>query len=321
MIFEKQVINIYKNTLLTRHDADGSVFYFSKSDFPGLLCEESSFTGNKGQRLSAYLYYRDAKRTDRLVIFEHGMGCGHAAYMKEVNLLTEHGYTVFTYDHTGTRCSEGENIGGFSQSLADLDYAIRAIRRMPEYKDTPLSVIGHSWGGFSTMNIPAIYPEITHVVALSGFISTKAIQDQSLGGILKFYRKCVYSLEREALPGYFGYSATDSLKNKATKALIIHSKDDPVVKSEYHFELLRRELAGLPNIEFLELNGKSHNPNYTADAIAYKNSFFQALKKAKKKKMLSTEKEKKDFVSSFDWHRMTAQDMSVWDKIFAFLEK
>ena len=35
---------------------------------------------------------------------------------------------------------------------------------------------------------------------------------------------------------------------------------------------------------------------------------------------LSTEKQKEKFIASYDWNRMTMQDESVWDKIFAFLE-
>ena len=85
MIFEKKILSIYKSIMLVRHDSDGSVFYFSKEDFPGLLSEDLSFRGNNGQKLNGHFYYRDKKRTDKLVFFEHGMGNGHVAYMNEIN--------------------------------------------------------------------------------------------------------------------------------------------------------------------------------------------------------------------------------------------
>lgn len=321
MIFQKLVLGFYRKTLLCRHDPDGTLYYFSKEDFPGLECEEYSFTGDKGQRLAAYLYYRGEKRFDRLIMFEHGMGCGHAAYMQEINVITEHGYTVFTYDHTGTRCSEGENIGGFSQSLSDLDRAVRFVRSMPEYKDSDISVIGHSWGGFSTMNIPAIYPDITHVVALSGFISPRAIQEQFFGGLLKYYRKAAFKLEYESLPDYAEFDARISLKNASTRALIIHSRDDETCLFENHFEALRRALSGCENVEFLALDGKRHNPNYTSDAIAYMRERMSDLRTKLKKKQIVTDEDKAAFVANQDWVRMTKQDEDVWSKIFAFLEK
>ena len=321
MIFEKKILNMYKRIMLVRHDSDGSIFFFSREDFPGLLAEDFSFLGNNKQKLNGHFYYRGQKRTDRLVFFEHGMGNGHVAYMNEINLLTEHGYTVFTYDHTGTRSSEGEHIGGFSQSLADLDHAIKAVRSIPLYREVPISVIGHSWGGFSTMNSPAIDDKITHVIALAGFISVKAIQHQAISGLLKPYRSSVYELEKKTLSSYCTYNALKTLKNTSTKALIIHSKDDPVVSFKQHFEVLRREFGTSDNIEFIELNGKEHNPNYTVDAVKYKNEYFKALKTKKKKKTLSTDEEKQALIDAFDWKRMTAQDMSLWDKIFDFLEK
>ena len=321
MIFEKQIVGMYKKTLLKRHDPDGTLYYFSKEDFPGLCSEEYSFPGHKGQRLAAYLYYRGEKRTDRLIMFEHGMGSGHAAYMQEINKITEQGYTVFTYDHTGTRCSEGENIGGFSQSLSDLDRAYRFVRSMPEYNTADISVIGHSWGGFSTMNIAAIHPEITHAVALAGFISPKAIQEQVFSGFLKFYRKAIFKSELDAFPDYAEFDARKSLKDTKTKVLIIHSKDDPTCHFDNHFGELKKVISDNENVEFLELDGKGHNPNYTEDAVRYKDERMAVLRKMLKKKQLTTDEQKAAFVKSNDWVRMTKQDESVWNKIFDFIEK
>ena len=322
MIFEKKVLGIYKKTLLTRNDPDGTVFYFGKEDFPALSCNDYVFFGDKGQKLSAHIYFKNEKRTDRIVMFEHGMGNGgHTAYMREINLLCEHGYTVFTYDHTGTRDSEGENIGGFSQSLADLDKAVGFVRSMPEYEKADISVVGHSWGGFSTMNITALHPEIKHAVAISGFISPRAIQSQVLGGILKFYRKAIFRSEKDAFPTYADTDARESLKGTKTKVLIIHSRDDKVCRFENHFGELEKVHGTNENVEFLAVDGKGHNPNYTVDALKYKDEFFAALTEKKKKGELATDEAKAEFVGSFDWYKMTEQDMSVWDKILAFLEK
>ena len=321
MIFEKKIVDMYKKTLLKRHDPDGTLFYFSKDDFPGMCAEEYSFSGDKGQPIAAYLYYKGEKRTDRLVMFEHGMGNGHAAYMQEINVLCEHGYTVFTYDHTGTRCSGGDNIGGFSQSLSDLDRAVSFVRSMPEYSDTDISVIGHSWGGFSTMNIAARHPDITHAVALAGFISPKAVQEQFFSGFLKFYRKAIFKDECEKFPDYAMTDARESLKNTKTKVLIIHSRDDKTCHFKNHFEALKSAVSGNENVEFLALDGKGHNPNYTESAVKYKDEMSAVLTAKNKKNALCTDEAKAAFQSSWDWVKMTEQDMDVWQKIFVFLDK
>lgn len=320
MIFEKKVVNLYKKILIHRQDPDGSVFYFSHSDFEGLCREELSFTGDKGQRLQAYLYYKGEKRYDTLVVLEHGMGCGHAAYLREVNQITERGYTVFTYDHTGTLNSEGEDIGGFSQSLADLDRAIDFVHTVKGYEGVRLAVIGHSWGGFSTMNIPALHPEISHVAALSGFISPKAIQEQVLTGLLKFYRKPIFKTELDAFPSYCHFDGRESLKGARTRALIIHSRDDHVCSFDKHFKALEAALSECENVEFLALDGKKHNPTYSDKAVGLLWDFNSALRKKNKKKELTTSEKKAEFAASFDWWAITEQDKGVWDKIFAFIE-
>lgn len=320
MIFEKTILKIYKNTLIKRHDPNGTLFYFGKDDFEGLMCEDFSFLGDRGQRLNGHFYYRGEKRTDRLIIFDHGMGCGHVAYMREIELLVTRGYTVFSYDHTGTRSSEGENIVGFSQSLSDLDFCINAIRAIPEYTNTDISVIGHSWGGFSTMNIPALHPEITHVVALSGFISPKQMQQQVFKGLLSLYRKAVWREEVTPLGKYAEYDARVSLADVPTKALIIHSKDDAVVSFDMHFGELRRTFADDPRISFIEMDGRGHNPNYTDDAKAYESACVRDLRAKMKRKELNTPEAKAQFQASYDWWRMTEQDTLLWDKIVEFLE-
>lgn len=321
MIFEKKVLAYYNKTLLKRHDPDGTLYYFSKDDFPGLSVCEHSFLGDKGQRLAAYVYHRGEIRRDKIIIFEHGMGCGHAAYLREINEITERGYTVFTYDHTGTLRSEGEHIYGFSQSLSDLDRAVRYVRSLEDFKDSDISVIGHSWGGYSTMNITAIHPEISHVVALSGFLSPEVIQAQVLSGLLKFYRKAIYKSECDAFPDYAHYDARSTLKGTRAKALIIHSRDDHTCLFDKQFEVLRAAVGDNKNVEFLAIDGKGHNPNFTYDAVAYRNECIKDLRARLKKKQLSTDEEKAAFVASYDWVRMTEQDKELWDKIFDFISK
>jgi pimeloyl-ACP methyl ester carboxylesterase len=92
--------------------------------------------------------------------------------MKEIERLAHAGYLVFAYDHTGCMESGGEHINGFAQSLADLHSALTVLEKDPSYSAYTFSVVGHSWGGYSTLNIAALHPEITHVVAISGFYFT-----------------------------------------------------------------------------------------------------------------------------------------------------
>ena len=322
MILEKKILAIYEKKLLRRRDPDGRAHLLVKEDFPGLCAKEYSFTGDKGQTLFAYVYHRGEVRHDRLIMLDHGMGCGHSSYLAEIDAITRRGYTVFTYDHTGTHRSGGDSIGGFSQSLSDLDRAVKFVRSLDEFHDSKISVIGHSWGGFSTMNIPALHTDISHVVALSGFISPRVIQNQVSRGLLRIYRPTLYGVEKAALPEYARFDGRESIKAaKNTRALFIHSRDDKTCSFKMHFEELRRALEGEERIEFLAVDKKNHHPQYTCEAVEYKRRFSREMKRRIKNGTLDTDAEKAEFLSSYDRFKLYEQDEKLWDSIFEFLEK
>ena len=309
---------MYKNTLFVRHDDDGTLFYFSALDFPGLKKEPYSFTTKAGHRLNGYFYSYDNAIEGRIVVFDHGMGAGHRAYLKEIEMLARHGYLVYSYDHTGCTESEGESIMGFAGSLADLDSCIAAIKS--DFPEKDISVVGHSWGGFSTLNIAAYHPDIKHVVAMAGFVSVKSMQSQVIPFFLRPFIGCLFKLEEKTNPDYVFASAIDALSDTKAKVLVIHSSDDKTVSFKRHFERLRRALLGKSNVRFLELSGKDHNPNYTHDAVKYKNDFFKVYSAKRKAGELNSDEAKAEFKASYDWERMTAQDESVWSEIFSTLD-
>ena len=153
MILLNQIEKIYNKQVLTRFKDYGTVYYFSEKDFPGMKKIPFAFRGNTGQKLQGYFYSYDKPIANKLIIFDHGMGGGHRSYFREIETLAKKGYLVFSYDHTGCMESEGENTRGFAQSLNDLDCCVKALKKVDFLKGFDISVIGHSWGGFSSMNI------------------------------------------------------------------------------------------------------------------------------------------------------------------------
>ena len=321
MLFEKYIVNTFKKQMYNRCDDTGVAYYFSADDFEGLNKESFVFKANAGHNLQGYFYWYENPMENRLVIFEHGMGGGHRSYMREIETIAKKGYLVFAYDHTGCMESGGESPNGFAQSLSDLDCAVSAIKATGRFKGEEITVIGHSWGGFSTQNIAALHPDLKNVVAMCGFSSVERMVNQHFSGLLKGYAKAIYNLEKSSNPEYVKYDAVETLANTDVKALILHSADDSLVKKECHFDVMQKALADKENVTFWLVEGKGHNPNYTADAVKYKDAFFATLTEKLKKKQLETDAQKKEFVSSYDWWAMTVQDMEVWEKIFEFIEK
>ena len=320
MIFEKKVVNIYKGMAYTRCDDNGTAFYFSAKNFEGLRCEAYPFEASKGHKLSGYLYSYSDPIENRIIVFDHGFGGGHTAYMKEIEMLCHHGYLVFAYDHTGCMESGGESPNGMAQSLCDLNDCLRALKSDSRFTEYDFSVMGHSWGGFSTLNISALHPNISHIVALSGFVSVNMLVNTFFGRLLKPYRKAVMRLEESSNPEFIKYNAIETLSNSNVKALLIYSDNDMLCKKEVHYDSLKNALEGRENIDFLLEYGKGHNPNYTVDAVTYLGEYIDAKNKLTKRKKLETDEQKREFLSSFDWDRMTKQDSAVWQKIFECLD-
>ncbi len=318
MIFHKAIENIYKAQMFARCDDKGIAHYYSYKDFPGLSAESYTFKSSLGHVMQGCFYGYDEADCERLLIFEHGFGGGHRSYMKEIEKLCSAGYRVFAYDHTGCMESGGEGARGFSQSLRDLDDCIKALKADESVNTENITVIGHSWGGFSTLNIAALHPDVKKIVVLCGFRSVEKIIEQNFSGALKGYRKYIYKLEEKSNPEYIGYDAIETLKDFSGEALLIYSDNDRLVRRGFHYDTLFEALSKRDNIKFMLLSGKGHNPNYTSDAVACLGELAARTKKEVPK--LKTAEEKEKFKNSFDWDRMTKQDDSVWNEIFEFLK-
>ena len=317
MIFEKQVVNGYKGMMHTRYDNVELSFYFSHKDFEGFEREAYVFKSSMGHTLQGYLYYYKDFIQDRLIVFDHGLGNGHRAYMREIEKLCSHGFRVLTYDHTGCMESGGKSTNGLAQSLCDLNDCLATVKADKQFDGLDISVVGHSWGAFSTLNIAALHPEVSHIVAMSGFVSAEEMMKTFFAGPLKGYRKVILDLERTANPKYSTFNAVESLKNSNVKALLIYSADDQLCRRT-HYDILKAGLEEKENVRFILVENKGHNPNYTADAVKLLEKFKKDRAKFAKKK--TTKEEKQQFLKSFDWHKMTAQDEAVWAEIFAHLD-
>ncbi len=320
MLFEKQIEKIYKGRVFARCDDRGVAYYFSEKDFPGLKAEKYDFISKKGNLLKGKFYYYENPIKNRIVVFDHGFGGGHLSYMKEIERLCRDGFLVFSYDHTGCMESEGETPGGLGQSLMDLDDCLTALKKEEKLKGYDFSVMGHSWGGFSTLNISALHPEISHVVVMSGFISVEKMLSQFFPDFLKGYRNVALNIERESNPESLKYNAVDTLKNMKAKALLIYSDNDKAVNRALHYDTLYNALKDKENITFRLETGKGHNPDYTKEAVGYFSEYMKALATKQKKNQLSTEEKKADFVASMKWDKITELDEGVFSEIIEFLK-
>ena len=305
----------YAENMLVRYDGDPAVNHFCPGDFEGLCYEEYSFLSGKN-RLSARFYYYPCPRKDSLVVFDHGLGHGHTAYLREIEMLARRGYLVFAYDHTGCMASEGKSVGGFSRSPADLFAAISALKQEEALGGRKILAVGHSWGGFAVLNVGARHPDVTAAVAISGFRSAKAMMEQSLPFLLRPLKRHVLRIEEENNGDCARLDAVKSLKTGGVPTLVIHGDSDPVVHYKKHFLPILR--AQLPNVTCRTATGRGHSPHYAEDAERYMREFFRE-RTARAEEIAKAGGEA--FSSQYDFWRMTRQDRELWAEIFSFLEE
>ena len=316
-MLKNKIVETYKTNLFHRFDGDKYTFYFSEKDFKGLNAKPYEFKKGDLTLRGKFYYYGENINNKHIVIFEHGMGAGHTSYLREIELLAKNNFLVYSYDRTGCMSSDGEFATGFLTSISDLDHCLKALKH--DFPDCVFSVIGHSWGGFSTLNVAGFHPDVKHVISMSGFINPKFMLQTLMGPFLGFAVKEALKLESTYNPGYIHTSAIEALKNYQGHALIIHSKDDKVV-SYKNLKVLYKHLSKKDNISFIIEEGKNHNPNYTKEGLVELNRFVQA-RQALAKTPNSVNKSPEEFINQFDWMLMTNQDMNVWNKILECLKK
>lgn len=320
-MLKEKILSFYRSIAYTRCDDDKTAFYFSAADFPNLCCDSLPFTAAAGHRLQGYVYYYNAPSNERLIVFDHGFGGGHRSYMKEIEMLCRRGYTVFAYDHTGCMESGGDSPNGLSQSLCDLNDCLSFLKSNPRFAGCDFSVMGHSWGGFAAMNITALHPDVSHVVALSGFLSPELLVYSIFGGILRPFAKEIMELEKAASPEFYDFNAFETLlEENRCKVLLIYSDNDVLCSKKASFDIFRNAFKEKKNITLLLEKKKGHNPNYTSDAVKLLGDYTSKKTRLSKKGKLSSSTEKEEFLASFDWDAMTKQDERVWNAIFDCLE-
>lgn len=304
------VTRMFKKSLLSRNDKDGIIPYLSHEDFPNLHFFEYTFKNSKGYQIHYYLYYYDNYIKDKVILFCPGLGPGHTAYIREIEEYAKRGYMVYSLDYTGTDKSEGESMISIYQPTRDVMELIDLLSLKEE-----IVLIGHSLGGFTSLNVARLRKDINKVVCMSMFLSI----DLLLKGIVKakLLRNIITKDEYKHNPDLAGDNI-EFLKNTDKKLLMIQSKDDQVVLYENALGLVND--LNNPNITTKIVEGRGHNPNYSDDAFIYMNNTFAEYNRLIKEKKLVTYEQKKAYMSDKSALLMTEQDHEITSLIMDFIK-
>ena len=259
MLFSK-IIKKKFDAVLGRYEGDPAITYPKIEDFPNLNRQYYPIQGDRQVQLEGYFYFKEAFNPDQFIIFDHGISAGHEAYLNEINMLAENGYTVYSYDHTGCVHTKGSGILGFAQGINDLDHVVSALLKDSTLQIQKVRLMGHSWGAYASMNVAALHPEVTHIVSLAGFLSARALNEQYIPKPFLKYSDEVMDRERQHNPKYADMNALDSLKKSDCALFYIQSKEDQKVKFELGYEPLYNAFHDRKNTQFVAVENHGHDP-------------------------------------------------------------
>ena len=301
--------SFHKKVFGMRCDKRPGIDYLTHTHFTGLQMQPFSFENKQGDILRGGIYFYENYDKKPLIVFFHGMGGGYFAYMAEIAFLCKGGYRVLAYDYRGTFSSDGDSLGGFCQSLVDADQILTHIKET--FSEEEIYIVGHSWGGYTAGCMVNLHPDVKKAVLMAPPLSMS--QAYHMLAPVKMIAEGMIAIEKEQYPQYWDQTILQNFsKESKTAVMIIHSKDDKMVHYEKTTALLQQN-ENYENVQFVIVDNKNHNPNYSEEAIAYKNAYFQKLGKAK------NDKEREALEKTAQWHKMCEQDRVVMDGVLAFL--
>ena len=305
----ENALDFYLQTYIHRYDKDGIVPYLSVGDFPGLCRIESEYRNSIGIRISSFTYFYDSKQKGPVLLFLPGMGPGHTAYIREIELFCRAGYTVKTLDYCGCGESDGDSLISFNEPTRD---AIDLIAK-EQLNVSSLLLAGHSMGGYTAYNLMSLFPAIPRAIVLSGFYSMD-VEIQSFGDL-----SLIHEYEHAYCAPYDQIDNFETLSHTGSRFLIIHSEDDPIVPYEQSSGYLQKAIQN-PNLQYITVNGRRHNPNYSDSAVQYMTDAFTEYTRKVHSKELASMEDRKAFMQSKSAMRMTDPDERIRDVMLSFLK-
>jgi dienelactone hydrolase len=256
--------------------------------------------------LTAHIY--EVSSPKGLVIFSHGMKSGADSYLSSEIYFVDHGYSVFTYNSTGTYSSEGDSLIGFPQAVIDLQHALDYVNTISSLSSLKKCLIGHSWGGYAVTEILNFDYNIAAVASISGANDAEQIVINSakdtVGDFLATLgQPFVITYQRIKFGDYSSLKAVDGINKKPTKVLIAHGKEDTRFPIERDSIYSHKSEISNPNVIYYLGEGTFSGHSsilYSQDANDYQELLSQQYQALLDDKKELTYEEQKAFYDTID---------------------
>jgi pimeloyl-ACP methyl ester carboxylesterase len=211
--------------------------------------------------LTGYLYGEGNEKG--LVVIGHGLGSGAEDYLAETMYFIDKGWSVFSFDCTGTYESEGESTVGIPQSMIDLDAALTYIESNNTLNDLPVMLYGHSWGGYAVTAILNYDFDVAAVASISGFNSPMELLSEQAKDMMGLFAYVEYPFEWAYQTLIFGstaqITAVDGINSKDTAVMIIHGEEDKEISYYGASIISHQSKITNPNVIYKTYSVENHN--------------------------------------------------------------
>lgn len=300
----------YIKNFVGRYNKVVGIPYYSYQDFENLKQETYSFVNSDGIDISYFFYYYDNYKKDQIIVFCHGLGPGHTAYMAEINELAKAGYRVLTLDYRGCDKSGGDYIKSLNKPTRDVMDLLDCLKLKEK-----ITLVGHSLGGYTALNVINLRKDINKAVILSGFIEISSLLMKFVPN--KFILNRVLHFEKKIEPKYYGIDNLSYLKTTKDEILYIQSIDDQMVPYDIGLQVV--ESIDNPNIKTIKETNKKHNPNYSESAIQYMDKVFGEYNRLLKEKKIKTDSDRIEYFKDVSFPRLVEQDPVIIKAIVDFI--
>lgn len=268
ILYSLLVYLLIKKSVAQRMDKNPLFKYFTADDYKGLKATPLSFKNRKGVTLNGFTYERKDALTNAVIVFFHGHAAGHLAYTTFINdLVTKTRYKVLTFDYMGCDLSEGKKMPNMTQALSDGHDFLAYIKTLDDYKDKPLILIGHSWGGYVASNL---YPlnkdkKIIKVVSINGLTDIALMFKKMARAPFMFIP--LYNTLTSFRYGKLAFKTTrKSIKDTPVPHLFIHGEKDDSVPLMPFVSSLVLQSDKHKRIKFHFESDRYHNVYLTKDS-------------------------------------------------------
>lgn len=224
---------------------------------------ETYFYDYEDLTLAGYLYHSPSPR-NTLVVLAPGFHAGAEDYLWQISALLDRGWSVFSFDPSGSCESSGESYIGFPQEILDLEATLDYLEEQNRFGYDRLALLGHSRGGYAAAGVLGGEHRIDALVTVSGVnsameaimgYSTAAVGPLAYGnyGFLWLYQAMLFGPELTSL------SAHEQITKSGVPTLVVHGTGDADFPMEKNSIYAHRQQICTPAVEYLPWDQPGQN--------------------------------------------------------------